>query len=169
MEKAAIKVIQQNIPKSFTKGSVFHLRQSIIRPVTDKRSSEEPTFNSDKRFINLLGLLLFPVNMLVRRSFYGKNDKKFKDYMDYIILFFDEPYVNGRTNCRAKTVPRYSVPLLNDERTNNATEGFHNRISHTMEANHPSLAKFFNELIKGVTFQKTIMSGMEIGWLHAQI
>ena len=97
--------------------------------------------------------------------------------MDYIILFFDEPYVNGRTNCRAKTVPRYSVPLLNhyqttldnDERTNNATEGFHNRISHTMEANHPSLAKFFNELIKGVTFQETIMSGMEIGWLHAQI
>ena len=54
--------------------------------------------------------------------------------------------------------------LDNDERTNNAADGFHNKFSHTIEANHPCLAKFFNELVKEATFQETVRSRMEIGF-----
>lgn len=83
-----------------------------------------------------------------------------------IANYFEATYVCGRSAMgrrRAVVPPQHDAVLENIVKTNNLSEGWHNRLQVVMGRKHPSLYTFLKELPKEEAHTKTVLRQLKLG------
>ena len=162
-EKGIINACSDVFPDATINGCFFHMSQSVYRKI--QNTGLQDLYNSIDReakiFTHMLNALAFlPVDE-VPKVFVLLKEEAPKD-LDVIVTYFEEYYVvgrpaRGRGRGRIRAVPpRYPpsfwnvyIATLNDQhRTNNVSEGWHNRFHLLMGKNHPDLYSALKEFQK---------------------
>ena len=156
-------------------GCFFHLRQCIFRRIQLEglqQAHNDPEDNSVKVAAQMVCALAFVPVEDVEKSF----DLLFADIPESFICiaeYFEVNYVRGRParGRRRGTVARYLPSLWNQyecilqnlARTNNLSEGWHNRFQLVVGRNHPSPYAFFSELQTEQGDTETMIRELELG------
>lgn len=151
-EQGIISACQQQFPETPYSGCFFHFTQSIYRNVQSKLQMEyaDPNDRSirDKTRM-IMALALVPVADV--KVAYRKLKRELPQSMNFVCTYFENTYV-GRVGKR----PRYPIELWNHydaalqqkQRTNNASEGWHNRFQLVVGKHHPDLYSALREIQK---------------------
>lgn len=159
-ELAILNACRQIFPDSPIIGCFFHLGQSVYRKVQAEGLQEiynDPADREFKLHIHMMTALAFvPVEHVqeVFRLFKCKVPENVLPIVDY----FEETYVLGRPGRgrRRAVPPRYPVPLWNQfqsattgqHKTNNVSEGWHNRFRIVVGKHHPDIYSALKEFQK---------------------
>ena len=159
-ELAIINAAQEVFPTTSTKCCFFHLGQSLYRRVQSEglqAQYNDPNDRSLKDAVHMMLSLAFVPTADVPRSFEVLYDD-IPDDLVGVATNFDEYYVNGRRGRgRRRAVPPgyspdlwncYESTLQNIHRTNNTSEGWHNKFQQVVGKHHPSLYGCLTEILK---------------------
>lgn len=138
----------------------FHLGQSVYRKVQNEGLQEaynDPDNRTVKQNVHMmLALAYVPVDD-VANSFRSIKNQAPRS-LQTVLTYFDETYVNGRraVGRRAAVEPRYRPAIWNqyeaalagDHKTNNISEGWHNRFRLIVGKHHPDLYAALSEIQK---------------------
>jgi hypothetical protein len=161
-ELASIKAFRRAFPNSTQRGCFFHLSQCIFRKIQQNQNildkySEEPDFALQIR--QLACLAFVPIDDVVK-SFEELTDSSFftenSEILNPLINYFEDVWIGRFTRRNQRQNPMFSHSLWNCyestlqdlPKTNNSVEGWHNSFSSLINATHPSIWKFINELKK---------------------
>ncbi|KAK3908569.1 FLYWCH-type zinc finger-containing protein 1 [Frankliniella fusca] len=159
-EVAILNAVKTAFPDATVSCCFFHLGQSIYRKV--QSSGLQAAYNDLDDRETKIG-----VHMLLALAFVPPDDVKevFRDLqrslphpLTPIVTYLKETYIMGTTNRRTRRLnpPRYPVSMWNqygatlrgEHRTNNLSEGWHNRFRLVVGKHHPDLYSSLKELQK---------------------
>lgn len=159
-ELGIINSVRQIFPRSIILLCFFHLKQSVWRHLQElglQVAYNDPENREVKvKYSEMLALAFVPVDDVP--GLFAILKPTFPENMTELANYFDRTYVNGsRQQVRRRwrtTPPRYAPVLWNHydtvltdgPRTNNATEGWHNRFQTLIGKNHPSLYYLLQQL-----------------------
>ena len=159
-EMAIIKASKEEFPHVAISLCFFHLKQSMYRKIQEKGLQVAYNDENDrtvKEFTHKLAALAFVPICDVTEAFAALKQTTpaaMREYLDY----FDATYVNSAParGRRRPLPPRYAVHLWNQydptregkAKTNNVSEGWHNRFRLLVNRAHPDLYTFIKELKK---------------------
>lgn len=154
---------------------LFHLGQSLYRKVQETGLQVEyndPEDRSIKEFCHMLLALAFVPVADVVDVFTILHDEAPDELLE-VIDYFSLYYVNGkpRRGRRAAVKPRYPPDLWNQyqaaltdtHRTNNASEGWHNRFRLLLGKHHPDMYTFLRELQKEQADTEVSLAELSLG------
>ena len=160
-EKAIINACEQIFPGVQITCCFFHLGQSVYRHV--QASGLQVAYNNPKDrtikiYVHMMLSLAFVPVKDVRRVFSQLKDdapEELEDVLDY----FEKTYISVRRKTgrvAIRMAPRYAPAVWNqylaasnnDHKTNNISEGWHNRFHVLMGKNHPDLFSALKEFQK---------------------
>lgn len=174
-ELAIINAAHEVFPESEVRLCVFHLGQSVYRHVVSEglsREYDDPEDRSVKLYTHMLLALAFVPPEDVKDAFRLLREQVnlHQDNLLPVFDFFDATYVNGtparaaargRGRARQGAVPRrlpprysieswnhYETTLDNRHRTNNVSEGWHNRFRLMVGKTHPDMYSLIKEFKK---------------------
>lgn len=174
-ELAIINAARHLIGVESVRCCFFHLGQSIYRQV-QSRGLQIAYSNPDDRTIRdyvhmIIALAFVPVES-VEQCFLQIQNEIPADLLP-VSQYFDETYVRGipARGRRRRLPPRYSPTLWNQynsvlsqtARTNNISEGYHNRLQVVIGKNHPSLYAFLVELKKEQSDSEIMIRQIQVG------
>lgn len=153
----------------------FHLGQSVYRHIQEAGLQQAYSNRGDRSVRThthmLLALAFIPV-VDVQRVF-AEFQAVAPEALLVIFTYFGETYVNGRPGRgrRRAVPPRYPVPLWNqyeaaltgDHRTNNVSEGWHNRFHLIVGKNHPDLYSLLKEIQKEQADSESMIAELALG------
>lgn len=153
-EKGIINASSEVFEDAVLAGCFFHLGQSVYRKLQDEglQNRYNGADGEIKIFTHMLTALAFVPLDDVRRVFNSLKNEAPED-LEQVFNYFQEFYVSGRPargrgRGRTRAVePRYPPSFWNvyeatlngQHRTNNISEGWHNRFHVLMGKNHPDL------------------------------
>lgn len=160
LELAIINACKEHFPDSDYVACFFHLCQIIYRKIQEeglKVQYADPNDRTVKQFAHMIMALAFvPVQdvPLVFRKLKAAIPQDLKP----VAQFFEKTYVLGcpARGSRGAIKPRYPpkiwnqyrAALNNEQKTNNSSEGWHNRFRLVVGKHHPDLYSFLRELQK---------------------
>lgn len=168
----------------------FHLGQSLYRRIQGAGLQEaynDPDNRQLKLHTHMILALAFVPADDVRAAFKVLREFSLAD-LDPIFSYFNENYIDGRPGRgrRRPVPPRYAIPVWNQfdaartgaHRTNNVSEGWHNRFRLVVGRNHPdvySLVKEFQKeqadsesTVAELSLGKTVKAAPKKKWVDAQ-
>ena len=158
-ELAIINASRHVFPRSQIRCCFFHLGQSVYRHVQHEGLQgryQEENGEIRKATHMLLALAFVPLADQAE-AFRLLEEEVPVDFLP-IMRYFDRPYLRGRRarGRRAAVRPRFppewwnlhQAALHNDHRTNNATEGWHNRFNTLVGKRHPTFYLLLREIRK---------------------
>lgn len=152
----------------------FHLGQSLYRNIQENglqaayQNLENETVRNQTHMI--LALAFVPVTDVPR--VFQKLKEVAVDELDSIIDYFEKNYVGTTARGRrAAVVARYPPILWNqrdaalagDHKTNNVSEGWHNRFRLLVGKNHPDFYSFLQEIQKEQADTEIAITEMSLG------
>jgi len=159
-ETAIINASHSSFPTIPIAGCFFHLGKNVYRHVqssklqTDYENQEDDTIRRQTHMLLALAFVPVPDVVDAFEELYQTIDPRLKPVFDY----FDDTYIRGRqirgrTQC---TPPLYPISLWNQyeatlnglHRTNNVSEGWHNRFNLLVNKSHPDLCSFLGTIKK---------------------
>ena len=137
----------------------FHLSQNIYRHVQSEGLQQAYNAEDDtvRTQIHMLAALAFvPVDHVL--ATFAIYKAQIPPVIEPVVKYFDETYVSGRRaqGRRRAVLPRYAIPIWNqyqstvdgEARTNNVSEGWHNRFRLLVAKHHPDIFSACRELQK---------------------
>lgn len=159
-ELAIVNAIKKHFPENIIRLCLFHLCQSVYRKVQEKGLQQrynDPNDNSIRKSSHSMCALAFVPTEEVKDVFDSFYDEVPDDFLD-VAHYFEVTYIRGipARGRRRATQERYAPALWNHynsvingtARTNNASEGWHNRFQKVVGRSHPSIYSFLKELQK---------------------
>lgn len=162
-EKATINGGSEVFPEAILAGCFFHLGQSLYRHV--QAAGLQGVYDAPDREIKLythmlLALAFVPIADVSRA--YQLIKAEAPEELEDVVKYFGEYYVigkpaTGRGRGRVRALPpRYPIEFWNvydatlngQHRTNNVSEGWHNRFRRLVGKDHPDLYAFLLEVQK---------------------
>lgn len=171
----AINATRDTLQNTTVRCCFFHLGQSVYRRVQAEGLQEaynNPDDRSVKEAIHMtLALALVPENDVVA-AFEELRDEVPESTLP-VMDYFERNYVIGvkARGRRARAPPRYPIPLWNQyeaartnkHKTNNLSEGWHNRFQQVIGKHHPSLYYAFTEVLKEQGDTETMIRELALG------
>lgn len=174
-ELAIINAARNVYPDATVSCCLFHLGQSIYRKIQEEglqreyRDPQDPEIKIQSHMI--LALAYVPPDN-VKRCF-SKFKTRAPEALKPVVKYFNETYVNGKsaTKGKAATPPRYPVLLWNHyastlagfHRTNNVSEGWHNRFAQMVGKKHPDLYYLLTEFQKEQGDTEIVIAELGLG------
>lgn len=156
-ELAIIQATKKIFPATSVSACFFHLGQIIYRQIQAAGLQARYSDTEDrsiKKFSHMLMSLAFVPVGDIRRAFTTLRAACPAE-LHGVFDFFKKNYITGTParGTRRATAPRYSPPLWNQyatalvksHRTNNVSEGWHNRFSQVVGKHHPDLYSLLSE------------------------
>jgi hypothetical protein len=151
-EQAFIKAVAEVLPTTDVQGCLYHLSQSIGRnlPAAVKEKLRE----GDTRLeliIKQLSALAFLPPVKVESTFHELRRKAEETYPEIVPLFayFKKTYISDKFSASKFSIPLWSVNfrvLAGFPRSNNAVEGWNNRLNNKTNCSHPGLFSLIKTL-----------------------
>ncbi|KAK3931037.1 GPI ethanolamine phosphate transferase 1, partial [Frankliniella fusca] len=176
-EVAILNAVKAMIPDSIVRACFFHLGQSMYRKVAAvglQKAYNDPEDRSVKNAVHsLLALAFVPLDDVV--DTFIALDRSLPAALREVSQYFDETYVRGpRARRQRRGVaqrPRYDPALWNtydatlrdEHRTNNLSEGWHNRFQGVIGKNHPSIYAALGEIQKEQADTETMLHELTLG------
>lgn len=174
-ELAIINAVSEVFPNVPVSGCYFHLGQILYRRIQGdglQAQYRDPADRSVKRFAHMLLALAF-VPVADVRGAYKELRRACPQILHGVYDEFNAYYISGRraTGRRAATQPRYPPALWNQYntainkscRTNNNSEGWHNRFQLVVSKHHPDLYTFIKEIQKEQGFTEICVTELAMG------
>ncbi len=174
-EKGIIDTTHEVFPEIQVACCFFHLGQLVYRQLQDKGLQEaynDPDDCSVKTFIHKHLALTYVSIARVQATF----ELLVQDAPNSIVSildYFKETYVAGHAaRGRRRAVPlryppslwnQYDAVLANRHKTNNASEGFHNRFRVIVAKHHPDLYSALTEILKERTNTEISLAELALG------
>lgn len=174
-ELAILNACAEVYPNVPTSGCFFHLGQSAYRRIQTEGLQRAYTDENDrslKTFLHTVLALAFVPVADVPAAFQLLRNRCppcAVGFMDY----FDSTYVRGRPRRgrRRAVAPRYEIRLWNQyqaaldqsHRTNNASEGWHNRFRIVIGKHHPDLYAALTEFQKEQAYTEVCIAELSLG------
>ncbi|XP_052119465.1 uncharacterized protein LOC127748746, partial [Frankliniella occidentalis] len=175
MEKGLMNAVQALFPATELRLCLFHLRQAAFRKI--QSLGLQPAYQDDNNdtvrtsFREVVGLAFVPTED-VEEAFNEAKAAAPRSMRDFV-KYFEETYVLGKRarNRRQRRPPRY-LPALwnqhqaardNEPRTNNQTEGWHNRFQLVVGKSHPTLYKIIDEFKKEEADTRVMLNEIDAG------
>jgi hypothetical protein len=174
-EVAIINACRDVFPQVPVSACYFHLGQIVYQRIQDAglqvqyRDPDDPMI---KRYTHMLLALAFVPQADVQASFTELRRDCPEDLLP-VFDDFNEYYVSGRPRRgrRAPVAPRYPVRLWNQydtaltksHRTNNISEGWHNRFRVVIRKHHPDLYTLIEELQKEQGYMEICVTELALG------
>lgn len=159
-EKAIHNACATVYPGVQVRGCFFHLGQAVYRKVQAlglQSRYNDPDDESIRNYSHMLLALAYLPPSEVPRMFRELYDDS-PDELDELYQYFNEIYVNGvpARGRRRAVAPRYTpitwnqydTVIANSHKTNNVSEGWHNRFRTMVGKPHPDIFKFIDEIKK---------------------
>lgn len=164
-ELAIIKACNDQFYEAEYSGCFFHFCQIIYRKIQEdglQVAYADPNNRSIKQFSHMIMALAFVPEQDVKLVFRKLKDA-IPEELKEVAKFFGKNYVIGTPARRLRTgrvsaalPPRYPpklwnqyyAALNNEQKTNNVSEGWHNRFRLVVGKHHPDLYSFLRELQK---------------------
>ena len=174
-EKGIINACQKIYPQVAVSCCSFHLGQSVYRQVQQRGLQAQYNDENDRSLRDavhmLLALAFVPVNDVSATFELLRDDAP--DALLPVLDYFENTYVNGspRRGRRAAVPPRYPPPLWNQHeaarnkshRSNNASEGWHNRFRVVVGKHHPDLYSALTEIQKEQADTEIALAELSLG------
>lgn len=174
-KNAAEEVYRNRREDPEVKYCFYHLGQSVYRHVQDeglRRQYNNPDNRSIKEATHmLLSLAFVPLDDL-EASFDLLVDEVPLMFLP-VTSYFEKTYIRGipRRRGPGRVAPRflpalwncYEATLRDEHRTNNISEGWHNRFQHAVGKHHPSLYGALTEFVNEQADTESILAAFELG------
>lgn len=174
-EKGIINACDAVFPRAPVTCCFFHLKQSLYRKIQKSGLTiryNDPEDDTIREQTHMMAALAFVPMQQVPRVF-----RLLHDEVDYELLplsqYFGKTYVVGRlARGRRKAVdPRYPPALWNqydaalngEQKTNNLSEGWHNRFNLVVGKAHPSLYSALTEFQKEQAHSESMVAELSAG------
>ncbi|XP_051157755.1 uncharacterized protein LOC127279449 [Leptopilina boulardi] len=173
-ELAIVNAAEDNFGK-IVRCCLFHLCQNIFRRVQNEGLQQQYNDENDRSIKHatqmMCALTFVPPNRV--SEFFDILVDDIPEDFDHVADYFEVTYVRGKAargrrravNVRypPKIWNQYDAVLQNISRTNNASEGWHNRFRVVTGRDHPSLYAFFRELQNEQGDTDTMLRQLSIG------
>lgn len=174
-EKAIINAVKTNIGEDKVRLCFFHLRQTVFRRIQSEGLQEQYNHETDTTIRDaskkMCALACVPPEH-VSEYFDLLVDEIPEAFVD-VAEYFEKNYIRGTTarGRRRAVPPAYHPSLWNQyasivdhtAKTNNSSEGWHNRFQVLLNKNHPSLYHFLNELLKEQEDTERLLRRLDLG------
>lgn len=174
-EKGILNACEKVYPDTPITCCFFHLKQSIYRKIqafglqTQYNDAENDTIRLQSHMIAALAFVPTDEVPRIFRLLYNDIDDELLPVMQY----FEETYVIGKpARGRRKAVaPRYApviwnqytAALVGDQKTNNLSEGWHNRFNIVVGKAHPDLYSALAEFQKEQAHSESMVAELSAG------
>lgn len=177
-EVGIINAAKREVGADKVRCCLFHLGQSVYRRVQDEGLQQkyaDPDDSSIRDAARMLVALAFLPPDDIKDQFEELEGEMPEDFLD-VYDYFGKTYVRGReaTGRRGRprvVPPRYSPSLWSHyhsvlqgtARTNNISEGWHNRLQVVIGKDHPSFYAFLTELKKEQADSEIMLRQLQLG------
>jgi len=171
-ELAILNAAAETFPTSTIRCCFFHLGQSVYRKVQSEGLQAQYNDRTLKEAVHMMLSLAFVPEEEVAQNFDLLYDE-IPDDLVGVATYFEENYVSGRRGRgRRRAVPAryhlskwncYEAAIQNKHRTNNISEGWHNKFQLVVGKHHPSLYGCLTEINKEQDDTDTILRSMDLG------
>lgn len=166
-ELGIVNACEQQFPQVTYSGCFFHFTQNIYRKVQEKLKVAYADTNDRtiKNFAHMLMALAFVPVEDVPKAF-RELKAILPQQMKYVRTYFQNSYVGN-----PDSPPRYPIPLWNQfdsawnkkQKTNNNSEGWHNRFQKLVGKHHPDLYAAFREIQKEQADTEIAITELSLG------
>lgn len=162
-ELAIINASISTFPSASVSCCFFHLCQSLYKKVQSlglQAEYNDPKDDTLNVYVRMLMAIAFVPTAEVVRVFNLFESNCIVEELEPMIQYFGETYVVGRIGARGRgnrTIPpryppqwwnHYDSTMNNEHRTNNLSEGWHNRFRLVVAKHHPDLYNAITEIQK---------------------
>lgn len=174
-ELSIIRACEEVYPGVSVSCCYFHLGQSLYRRVQAEGlqgAYRDPDNHSVRRFIHMVLALAFVPEDDVAETF-DLLAAQAPEEVEPILDYFQNTYVTGRPRRgRRRAVPPRYVPKLwnhyltalnKSHKTNNCSEGWHNRFNQLVAKSHPDIYTFIREVQKEQGYTETSIAELSLG------
>ena len=176
-ELSIVNACRRNHPTAIYTGCFFHFTQNVYRHIQGsglQANYADPTEREIKKYSHMLMALAYVPIQDVQRVFrLLKNDDEIPETLSPVVKYIEETYVLGvpRRGNRRAVPPRYPIPLWNqyeasingEQKTNNCSEGWHNRFRLIVGKHHPDLYSFLTEIQKEQADTEIAITELSLG------
>lgn len=174
-EMSILNACEEQFPAVPIAACFFHLSQSMYRKIQSEGLQvqyNDPNDDTIRKYTHMILALAFvPLEDVLDAFATLENDAP--DELLNIFDYFNLNYVNGRRaqGRRARVLPRfppciwnqYTATINNSHKTNNISEGWHNRFRILVAINHPDLYTFIQEIKKEQADTEKQIIEMDLG------
>ena len=174
-ELSIIRACEEVYPGVPVSCCFFHLGQSLYRRVQAEGLQglyNDPDDHTVRRFVHMMLALAFVPQDEVANAFELLAAEAPED-LQPVLDYFENTYVSGRpARGRRRAVPPRYIPQLwnhhlsalnKSHRTNNCSEGWHNRFNQLVGKSHPDIYTFINEVKKEQAFVESSIAELSLG------
>lgn len=163
-EMAIINACKEQFPDTHYSGCFFHFTQHVYRKVQEKLKVQyaDAEDRRIRKYAHMLMALSFVPIVDVKKAFRQLKAVLPKE-LQYVAKYLGENYITGN--------PRYPIPLWNHfedainkkQKTNNCSEGWHNRFQKLVGKHHPDLYSALREIQKEQADTEMAITELSLG------
>lgn len=174
-EKGILNACNAVFPDAATTSCFFHLKQSLYRKIQEEGLQtlyNNPDDETIRLQSHMISALAFVPTDHVSRVFRMLQDEV-EEKLDSILIYFGETYVIGRpARGRRRAVPpryppitwnQFDAALDGEHKTNNISEGWHNRFNLLVGKAHPDLYSLLKEFQKEQADSESMIAELSAG------